>query len=111
VIQAPRCPFCHESVLRGEALTVCRECHAFHHEPCFRESGGCSACLRSWAVAQRGRPRWRRLAGAITVLGGFVVGHLVGMSVSIVTRTSEDGGSRTPTVRIENARKRLHVYF
>src|SRR4051812_12675569 len=43
-IAAPRCPYCHEDVARGEPLQVCATCHAFHHRSCWGELGGCSAC-------------------------------------------------------------------
>lgn len=95
MIRAPRCPYCHEGVRRGEALAVCRECHAFHHELCLAEAGGCAACSRA-LLADRVRPsRWKRLAPAFAVAGGFAFGQLLGMSVTLATRTSESAELRS----------------
>jgi len=44
-IKHPRCPFCHDDVAPGSgvAKVVCEGCHAFHHDECWHEGGGCSA--------------------------------------------------------------------
>ena len=89
MVRAPRCPYCHETVLHGEALVVCRECHAFHHELCFTEGSGCSACLRAMIMTYVRPPGWKRLMPALTLVGGFFVGELVGAQGNVVRRTSE----------------------
>ncbi len=40
-----RCPFCHDDVRPDDPAKVgCSACMAWHHEPCWSEGGGCSAC-------------------------------------------------------------------
>lgn len=98
MIRAPRCPYCHEGVSRGEPLVVCRECHAFHHDPCFREGGGCAACRRqSFLAASRWQPR--RLVAAFAVFFGFLFGEVLGASVTLVRRTSEHAEARPEASR------------
>lgn len=44
VKQSPnRCPFCHDDV-QAEESVACRDCLARHHEGCWNEGVGCSAC-------------------------------------------------------------------
>ncbi len=110
MIRAPRCPYCHEGVSRGEGLVVCRECHAFHHDECFREGAGCAACRRAALVVPA---RWqpRRFAAALAVFFGFLFGEVLGMSVTVVRRTSEraDGPPRSePARRCEQCCARHH---
>ncbi len=83
---------------------MCRECHAFHHELCFNEGSGCSACLRAMIMSYVRPPGWKRLMPALAVVGGFVVGELVGVHVSVVRETSET--SEPVVMKIEP--QRLH---
>ncbi len=97
MIRAPRCPYCHDGVSRGDQLVVCRECHAFHHDACFREGAGCAACLdRGLAVRASVPGRLRRLAAAMAVFFGFLFGQVIGASVTIATRTSEHVDASPP---------------
>lgn len=112
MIRAPRCPYCHEGVSRGEQLVVCRECHAFHHDPCFREGEGCAACQRRSILAA---PPWRprRLVAALSVFFGFLFGEVLGASVTVAARTSEpvavgSAGKSEPARRCEQCCPRHH---
>ncbi|MEZ0230568.1 MAG: RING finger protein [Planctomycetota bacterium] len=95
MIRAPRCPYCHDGVSRGEQIVVCRECHAFHHDACFREGAGCAACRRALAVATSSRWQPRRLAAALSVFFGFLFGEVLGASVTVIPRISERADAPT----------------
>ena len=43
-VQRPRCPFCHDDVRPEDEKAACSSCMAWHHEACWGEHGGCSAC-------------------------------------------------------------------
>lgn len=49
-VDHPRCPYCHTDVIPGQGeKQSCGECMAWHHQACWDEHSGCSAC-------NRGRP-------------------------------------------------------
>ncbi|MBI3726020.1 hypothetical protein HY251_18990 [bacterium] len=92
LVPLPRCPYCHEDVAHGDSLSVCRECHAFHHKECFRECRGCASCgqknvwkpnvpgpiaTRRTRAQVQARRRSRRLKGALAVLFALLIGFVV----------------------------------
>jgi hypothetical protein len=73
LVKAPRCPFCHADVERGQEAKVCSSCHAIHHDACFGEGAGCSACgarvveTTAPAPAPASRERSNRVAIALVI--------------------------------------------
>lgn len=43
-VSEPRCPFCHDEIVRGDEPVCCPACHAAHHEACLREHPACGGC-------------------------------------------------------------------
>jgi hypothetical protein len=39
----PRCPYCLDDLMPDQEMVRCAECRTPHHQPCFRENGGCVA--------------------------------------------------------------------
>lgn len=45
ILPATRCPYCHHDVVAGQdEQHGCEKCRAWHHQACWTEHGGCSAC-------------------------------------------------------------------
>lgn len=67
-----RCPWCHDGLDADDDLTVCRDCLAAHHAPCWDDLGCCATCRGGRGLSGPPRPRaapaWQRaLAGLVAL--------------------------------------------
>lgn len=51
-VAAIRCPFCHEDISGDGLKHGCPKCMAWHHQACWQESDGCSACGQSRLLSE-----------------------------------------------------------
>lgn len=76
-VERPRCPFCHDEVLpTGQEKLACTSCMAWHHQACWQEHGGCSACAQRQETspsAQRPRSMAKWLLLTVSTLVGLLV--------------------------------------
>lgn len=70
-VQHPRCPYCREGVEPRQPKAACDACMSWHHDECWDEHGGCSACGEQAPVGTgqpqpepRAHPRPARRASA-----------------------------------------------
>jgi hypothetical protein len=101
LIQAPRCPFCHEDVALGQEAKVCSSCHAIHHEACYGEGAGCSACragVVETPAETSARKRWLDNVGnrAVLVLTLALVGGGLGFAFGFTSSNAVRPTSTPP---------------
>ena len=46
------CPYCKDPVHPGDAKAACDACMAWHHQECWSDHGGCSACGAAQGVGE-----------------------------------------------------------
>jgi len=82
-----RCPFCHEEAER-ERSVACQDCLARHHEDCWTEGAGCSACSSQRQLAPSARPALtRKQATQLLIAEGYTPADIRALFVAPAERS------------------------
>jgi hypothetical protein len=111
VLGLSRCPFCHDAIgLETTEWVACQRCLARHHDGCWDEASGCSACGGTRALAKEHQPsRGRSFAVPAALLLGAMLGLSAGAFAGLRTRTNPVRTEPAPAVAQAPAAPQVYV--
>lgn len=91
-IEQPRCPFCHEDIAPASEQLACNACRAWHHQDCWREGAGCSACRAGATGLEQPDPRPPNSPFVAAYQTLLITSFVLGMIAAVALTFAVDGG-------------------